>query len=377
MNTRHCYTVGLYIALQEEYNYFLECVNTKLNITQIDDFLDYPAFLIVLNNLDVRLVVVCPDEMGIEAAQFNTHKMLQLTPFKAIFNIGIAGGISDDIKVGEVLIPSVIDNYMANAKVTDGDNGINYDFSGDPYKPSYAYHEKIISSIKLKNGWYKDWLTNCSQNTKDVIGESIPDEISNMISVQPFIKGGRLASQSILGASEKFKEILKRNRDRKYLGLDMEAAGVAKACHQRLMPVPFLAIKPISDPASKKDKELLESFKAGIFRKLGIVNATLLFLDILEDISGFWTNADNNPSTHISPIVYKSEDDSTNPSGNLSIFMNSLYEEVEIDDLADTNAYGEYFSKQSRAKPTTTTYLRMSAKHHNKTKRVSAECRSR
>ncbi len=345
MNTRHCHTIGLYIALQEEYDYFLKCVKKQLNITQIDDLPDYPVFLIRLKHSNVRLVVICPDEMGIETAQFNANKLLEKAPFEAMFNIGIAGGISDDIKVGEILVPSVIDNYMANAKVTDGENGINYDFSGDPYKPSYAYHEKIISSLKLTNGWFEDWLTYCSQNTKDEIGESIPDEISNLISLQPFIKGGRLASQSILGASEKFKEILKRNRDRKYLGLDMEAAGVAKACHQRLMPVPFLAIKPISDPASKKDKVLLESFKSGIFRKLGIMNATFLFLHILEDISGFWTNVDNDPSIHISPIDYKSEDDSIESSGDLSVFMNSLYEEIKINDLDDTDVYGEYFSK--------------------------------
>jgi 5'-deoxynucleotidase YfbR-like HD superfamily hydrolase/nucleoside phosphorylase len=341
-------SVGVYIALEEELRYFTKSIEENLHIRLVEDSSNYTTYRIDLEHIEAELVIVCPDEVGTLVALSETEKILSKKDFDFFFNIGIAGGMSDDIRVGEILIPSVIDNYMENVKITDKKEKLSFAFSGDPYKPNFTLYSNIISATIKRASWYSEWLRDREECLVRAIGSNLPEDISQLISTKPNVKGGRLASGTVLAASSELKVTLKSNRDRKFLGVEMEAAGVAKACHQSFHTVPFLAIKAISDPASKKEKSILDNFHEGVFREWGMGNATTLFFGYLQEISNFWYKKNRN--TNISDISNISSEriSNFNPCNHKAFFLNQKYGHKKI---SGSQTYSDYFSKVTSLLP--------------------------
>ena len=85
---------------------------------------------------------------------------------------------------------------------------------------------------------------------------------------------GHLASGPILGASTFFIKWLK-TRDRKYLALEMEAAGLTTAVYEQTIPRRILVLRAISDFGDEHKKEL-DSEDGGVLRRYAMYNAIQL-----------------------------------------------------------------------------------------------------
>jgi hypothetical protein len=83
----------------------------------------------------------------------------------------------------------------------------------------------------------------------------------------------------VVGAAKAFTDEL-LEIDRKFLALDMEAAGVVKAASDRLNPVRVLVVRGISDFADERKKEIDNQGK-GAWRRLGVRNATSFCVSLL------------------------------------------------------------------------------------------------
>jgi len=83
-----------------------------------------------------------------------------------------------------------------------------------------------------------------------------------------------------VAASSAFVDEVKRI-NRKFMAIDMEAAGVAAAAAERIHPLPCLVVRGMSDPANE-GKKILDKQGKGAWRRYCVRNATSLLRNLLR-----------------------------------------------------------------------------------------------
>lgn len=99
-----------------------------------------------------------------------------------------------------------------------------------------------------------------------------------MCSLSSSLHIGPIASGNIVAASSAFVEEIRRI-NRKFLAIDMEAAGVASAATDRIHRVPWLVVRGVSDRADENKITLDES--KGVWRRYCVRNAAGLLESLL------------------------------------------------------------------------------------------------
>jgi hypothetical protein len=112
----------------------------------------------------------------------------------------------------------------------------------------------------------------------------------------PSLHLGAIASGNIVAASKAFVDEVKRI-DRKFLAIDMEAAGVAAAAVERIHSLPYIVIRGISDRANET-KAALEKESKKVWRRYCVRNAGSLLKSLLG-WDGFLNAAGLQDSTNI------------------------------------------------------------------------------
>jgi len=272
---------ALFFALEEEFNilkdytkinpkdgYFIYTFNDKHGIIRecITGYVSKPGSL--------------------EAYKYLTTFYQSFEP-QFVFIIGISGQISDDLKLGDVIVASSIDKYDYNSKQKNGESH----FSGDTINlPGMSN-----TFSQLPNLYEQDY-TEWQSKTKSDLSEHFKIDVLNELINKKLIRDnrmanyfyGKIATGEAVVDDIAFKERIKM-KDRKLLCVDMESYGFANAGENFSN---IVVIRAISDTADGKKKET-DNFENNVnkVRKWALENAYRFFNMLILQKIEFSTNS--------------------------------------------------------------------------------------
>jgi nucleoside phosphorylase len=281
-------TVALVIALDEEFDcvfHELKALGTLLEAT-VDSFTGRTVYKAVHRfpeghkiNLNV---VVLGGKGPVFGAVEATHLALASRP--SIFAvIGIAGALSNSVRLCDTVVATYIDNYIENSKAVQSNDGVatlmlaGESFRSDPLLLDRARNLRYTASARVESIQSKkhELLTQAfSQVSTTLTSEQLVDEHICHI--------GPIASGPIVGSAPAFTHwLLQRNRE--YVAIEMESGGVAASNYvtSGLSGTRLLVVRGISDFADER-KKTLDKVGNGVFRKVATTVALHTLLAILD-----------------------------------------------------------------------------------------------
>ncbi len=273
--------IAVVVALQEEFREFFALVDSYT--PEKDDLLRAYKF----QRGPYRLVTTFVGNMGESYATSVTERLIFTYHPQSVVVIGIAAGIHDDLRVGDVHVPVQADQYMQNAKAVSKENSSS-EFTIVPGAPAFrADHAWVDAARHLEfehPSVYRDYLAACTKYLDTLVPDTKTRNklvTQNLIRSEPLILvDGHVATGPVVGASAAFSESI-RNHDRKVQALEMESAAVMLAAQSRNNPVRALAIRGISDYGDER-KAALDKIGGGALRKYAMRNAVRLLFALLD-----------------------------------------------------------------------------------------------
>ncbi len=208
--------VGIVFAMEEELN----ALKKYLTITNEYNIFELKFYESILNDIEVVLV---ESGVGKVNAARTTQILIDNMKVDYVFNIGVAGGVSTKLSVGDIVL---------------GEKLVQHDFDITAFN-----HEKgYIPSV----GVYVD---------TDLYLLNIANEVLNSMDEVRYQRG-IIASGDIFCTEAKMSE--KINAKFNALCVEMEGASIAQVCY--LSHVPFLIIRSISDVPNNNNTITYEEF---------------------------------------------------------------------------------------------------------------------
>ena len=208
-------TIGIIFAMQEE----LIELKKYLHINNEKKIYDLTFYEATLNNQNI---ILTESGIGKTNAARTTQILIDYYKPEAIFNIGVAGGIAKNLKVGDVIISTSL---------------VQHDFDITAFNHPKGYIPNIGNNIPIDNK-----LLNTTKTILD----------TNNISY----KEGLIASGDIFCTKECMAT--KINTQFNALCVEMEGASIAQTAY--LSKTPCLVIRSISDCPDNNNKVTYEEF---------------------------------------------------------------------------------------------------------------------
>ena len=208
-------TIGIIFAMQEELTELLKYLDLKKEYKIFD--LNFYEGIINNNNC---ILVECG--VGKVNAARCTQILIDNMKVDYIFNIGVAGGISNELKVCDIVI---------------GKNLVQHDFDITAFNHEKGYIPNV--GIFIESDEYLVRLAN-----------SCKEEIDTNILI------GTIASGDIFCTETKMSE--KIHKKFNALCVEMEGASIAQVCY--LSHIPFVIIRSISDVPNDDNVITYEEF---------------------------------------------------------------------------------------------------------------------
>jgi len=264
--------IGILLALKEELDLFLQYMGSYTTLPP--DRLPgvYYSFEIAGLNLVARQI----GNMGMLDAARCAHQMLDRFSPPLLILVGLAGALDKSLKLGDVVVASAIDHYLHAAKAA-GEDVFDLDLSGRSWPAPSRLLDVIRNFDFIDRAVYTGWLEEARTFTVKH-GEPTSAFLRNDSETfaEPEIQVGPIASGDILGSSDAFSAFLLR-RNRKYLALEMEAAGPANEAEGGSAVAAFLTVRGISDycDAHKRttDAQGSQLVSTGYWRQYALHNA--------------------------------------------------------------------------------------------------------
>jgi WD40 repeat protein/nucleoside phosphorylase len=276
--------LGILIALQEEFREFLALLPVKPSAER-DSETGQHSYTFEHPVTHHRCVATLIGEMNPGPAALQTERLLTRWSPRTLVMLGIAAGIHSDVRVGDVVIASQVDNYFDSAKAQPGSTPEAFEFSlgGRVYQADFDFLTQVRNFEFVQPQAFTRWHQACVQE----LAELVPKEKVRTALVEkglvrgtPGMLDAHLASGPVVGAAQQFTKWL-RNRDRNLKALDMESAGLMDAAMKRVEPARTLVIRGISDYGDERKKQL-DQVGEGALRRYAMRNATRLLLQLLE-----------------------------------------------------------------------------------------------
>ncbi|MCP4699031.1 MAG: 5'-methylthioadenosine/S-adenosylhomocysteine nucleosidase [Gammaproteobacteria bacterium] len=284
--------IGLVIALKEEFKVLfseIECTHKERDSETNEHyyFFEKPG-----KEKNYRCVVVFIGDMGSKDAGIATERLLNKYAPAAVINIGLAGSLDKDVLIGDIVIADQIDEYLDNSKavVSKDKDGFEFKLSGKVYRGTEEYIQRTDNLETWHEEEYGKWQESCKKRRDELPEEAFQtqDDKALVNREQVTFHKGHIASGFTVGSSEHYAKWLKEERDRKYLALEMEAAGVMGAAQSRKTNT--LIIKAISD-FSDEHKKAADKIDKGALRRYAMQNSIDLLWIMME--LGFFENIEH------------------------------------------------------------------------------------
>ena len=222
-------------------------------------------------------------DMGLEKAALATERFSQRRQPATIVMLGIAGGIDNDVKLGDVVVATTVNNYLTRGKaVSAGGDGFTFEPGGDSYRCSDHLVRAVLDLEFAHSQLYQQWQETSQQQLAQAIA---PEQLRELLQ-QGYLRekaefiAGAIASGSVVGAAQEFIAWLKKI-NRNYLALEMEGGGMLGAVYSQADPQKTLILRGISEFGDERTQELDKIGKGGI-RRYAMNNAIALLWTLLE-----------------------------------------------------------------------------------------------
>jgi 5'-deoxynucleotidase YfbR-like HD superfamily hydrolase/nucleoside phosphorylase len=275
------------IALAEELTAFSHNLNILLEPVSKDGRQYY------LFKVDIGIarpligVVGFIGEMDIAAAQSLTEHLMDTFRPRLVASLGICGGISDEVKLGDVIVARDVENYVYRGKIS-GDSLIeessfeDLEFGGKSL-PTYEEIANIADSFSrsypdIHTQWLSASETIFEGNVPVKTRQSLLDE--KLLGKITCIHTGTEACGPFVVASPTFKEILQKH-NRNYLTVDMESFGVVRARGRRNFQSHKIVVRGVSDFSDER-KKTLDAIGGGGIRTWAMENASQVLIHLLR-----------------------------------------------------------------------------------------------
>lgn len=205
---------------------------------------------------------ICLPQMGLVSAASGVSQATRTLAPKIVAMTGICAGRKGDCDLGDAIAATVTWDYGSGKFVQSDDEVV---FEPSPIQViSHATIQRAITAIIADSGKAQKFYDEChGYRTRSV----------------PRIHKGPIASGAAVQNHKDFFSGV-ANQQRKILGVDMEAFGVAWACYQSFDPQPkWLVVKGVSDFADGTKEDDIQNF-ASYFSARVCLDA---LADILED----------------------------------------------------------------------------------------------
>lgn len=270
--------VAIVIALKEEFRELFEVVKSRC--THVEEggrhYYHFNTSGPIAEG-QYRCMATLVGDMGPSKAGIVTEKTIERWRPATAVMIGIAAGIHEDVRVGDVVVASQVDNYLDSAKaVGDG----RFELAGDGYQADHALLDRVRNfefvNHKIAAQWKDEAGSRLTNSGIDVA--ALIDQ--DLIREQPDQIEAHVASGPIVAASTEFVAWVKK-RDRAYKALEMESGGLAVSAHMNTHGTVALVIRAISDYGDKR-KKVLDEVGRGALRQYAMQNATEFLWALLK-----------------------------------------------------------------------------------------------
>ena len=264
---KRLFDVGVVIALPEEFRYVVELSPQLGSIS-------YEGSHFYRLELATASAVCClAGQMGTLPALDATNRLLRFADVKLLVLLGLAGALDNCVEVGDVVVAEEVNDFQASSKAQSTEDGYEVSYSGRHWSQEFAIREAVRHFEHACPDGFRKWQT---QVEKDFAKLTVPNRDS-VCSLPATLHIGPIASGNIVAASSAFADEVRRI-NRKFLAIDMEAAGVTFAATERVHRVPWLVVRGISDRADE-NKTILD--EKGAWRRYSVRNALGLLQNLL------------------------------------------------------------------------------------------------
>jgi nucleoside phosphorylase len=279
--------VGIIIALEEEFRELFHQVKDRCQpIADEDSGRSFYRFKHPGSDpmRPYECVATFVGEMGHTKAALVTDSLLRRWAPGTVVLLGIAGGIDQDLSVGDTIAATTVDSYIERAKAAPhrGRKGFQLNFAGEVYRCSPELSTKLQHFEFSNPDVYRRWKESCAAQLAALVADDQRNQLIGAKLLRPtvVVKVGHLASGPIVGATKPFIDRLKQ-RDRTYLALEMEAGGLMAAVSEKPSIKRTLVLRGISDYADER-KEELDTIRDGALRRYAMQNVIHLLWALLE-----------------------------------------------------------------------------------------------
>jgi nucleoside phosphorylase len=285
------YDLGLIIPTQEEFEYVRESV--RFDPIRQEDAGFWYEFRVPGGRLGVAHVLF---DVGLTATTAAAVRLLEKFDPEVLAVVGIGGGLSTELRLGDVVVGSVIHEYLKAARVASDANGpATFEPAGDGW-PLAERLRKFTNNFRyFAAECYESWLRFAGIRG---VEEELPFATTLGTRRVPAYFVLPIASGDVVVADPAFKNWL-LSHDRKRALIEMEGAGAARAVQDYDRDVALLVLRGISDFADERKAALdavVSGATIGAWRRYAAQNAIELLFAFLASRNFPW-RAPGRPAT--------------------------------------------------------------------------------
>jgi nucleoside phosphorylase len=270
------YDLGLIIPTREEF----DCIRDSVPFTQVPGTEKgfWYEFQVPGERLGVAHVLF---DMGLVATTAAATRLLDRFDPGVLAVVGIGGALSDELRLGDVVVGSVIQEYLKNAKVSSG-RGSRTAFqpAGDGWPLPERLRNFANNFRYIAPDSYRSWARFAKVRGVEAdlpFATTIGARREPEYFVQP------IASGDLVVTDPAFTSWL-LSHDRKRAVIEMEGAGAARAVKEYDQDVALIVLRGISDFADE-GKAVLDAVASGpgggAWRRYAAQNAIELLIAFL------------------------------------------------------------------------------------------------
>ena len=262
------FDVGVVIALPEEFGYVRELLPHLKSI-------QYEGTHFYRLDVSPASAICClVGQMGTLPAANAANRLLTFADVKVLVLLGLAGAVDDGVDVGDVVVADEVNEFQASSKAQPTVEGYEVQYSGRHWSLEFAIKE----GVRHFEYSYPEGFSKWQAQVADDFSELNSPNKDTVCSLPAKLHIGPIASGNIVAASSAFLEEVRRI-NRKFVAIDMEAAGVASAASERIHPVQWLVVRGVSDRGDEKKKALDDERR--VWRRYCVRNAIGLLQNLL------------------------------------------------------------------------------------------------
>lgn len=262
--------VAIIVALREEFRHLHASIPGAIPI-ELGGHQYYRS-----NIGDYSIVAAFVGDMGPVAAALASSRLIETWKPRNVVLLGIAGGVSKDVALGDVVVGTQVDSYLDAGKAVDDEHAFALLPSGAAFRADRQLVSRVRNLEFTRTDLFNEWQKRCGdRRDKDPALAKLAD-----LPQHTQLHDGTIASGPIVGASDKFRDWLLR-RERGYKAVEMEGGAVMWAAEQAWAPPRTLVVRGISDRADP-GKAALDDVGKGAVRGWAMQNAIAFVRALLD-----------------------------------------------------------------------------------------------